>query len=65
METFTDKIGMDLMSQCGGVVFADYDSLVPTMEQILNRNDFEDLQDKINDAVRWWKLNILSNGLTF
>ena len=58
MESFTDKVGMDLVSECGGVVFAEYDGLIPAMEKILHSYSFEDLQDKTNDAVRWWELNV-------
>ncbi len=58
METFTDKVGSDILAECGGVVFADYDGLIPAVEKILNSYSFEDLQEKTNDAVRWWEQNV-------
>ena len=61
MERFDDKLTVDTLSHCGGIIFADYDDLPSTIERELKRIDSASVDVLANEqkaVYEWWSKSI-------
>lgn len=56
MEEFADTIAIDDYRQCGGVVFAPFEKLIPTVDRVLE--EINASQRDNAEYVEWWKSGI-------
>lgn len=61
VESTGDVIGRRQYQECGGVVFADYNNLLPTVENVLSLLSSKDSERRMRQRIEWWKASIQWN----
>jgi len=58
MEEWSDKIGVDVYSTCGGVVFSREEDLISTAARLLENINSVEEERKMMKRVQWWSNDI-------